>query len=766
MYRVELCRDETAQRDILSYESIRQLYPLDPIVNTFGGITSGYQMDDGIPSSSPIGSPQEDGPWIDWKTAQTTIVEVVDDNIALPTDDHTGEEPEGDVQDSSYFQERDREIYTSRGAGSVFRTGVQQGYEEDQSSSPPSSSPPNLFTSSPVGSDDSVDELDEGPEPKYDELRQEGAATEIQEAEMSNLQPSTSVFRRDDIPEEAYNEMYEDDMEQDELDDEEVNSRAYGDTIGPEAAGIRDEAEMSLDLQPSVGLMVVAEDPAYPSFVGQGGDDTEKDELEDEEDVIEDTTCSREPLERSAPVTNAEGNHRILSEEPEQLRAIAQVTEIESLGIEEIKVFSEATEEEEGLRNVLPPRYADLADQPEYLTPCDKEEVHGQDSDDETTNFLPHIDTSDCVISGPAVHDETVGPLEPSPTSSPAVAELETAKLNCDGIADGILQRGEFLPPDLQDNAERDTRPEASLPEYEEPPILSVEARDTPPDELFHLGHSGDAWDGRNSINNDDGQENVNVRPIPPPNPKRQTLASQKRQHKKLIKPFRSPFVGKPVRAVSSPPPQIMGPRKPEPQAIQRTKEKFEVAPQTMVKHRTVRAAVQFKSPLSVETSSQVIPSIRMTPTIQMLERRVQILRRAVKIQEEDDEGNLETLAKKWREAAREVAWEVWGVVKDRVAEQKDNPWGKFEEEDRGKKRPFDESWGWGDQGEAKVPRLEDEEPSTDHDDVRPVDLEFKLTKSIAEEEHRDTLGTMLRQLGIAPETLGWNDEQETFEDD
>lgn len=83
---------------------------------------------------------------------------------------------------------------------------------------------------------------------------------------------------------------------------------------------------------------------------------------------------------------------------------------------------------EEGPRNVMPPRYADLGDLPEYSIPCEKE-VYGQDSGDEATNPLPHTDTPECLISGSAVHDETAGPLVPSPTSSPAVAEPQTAKV-------------------------------------------------------------------------------------------------------------------------------------------------------------------------------------------------------------------------------------------------------------------------------------------------------------------------------------------------
>jgi hypothetical protein len=35
-----------------------------------------------------------------------------------------------------------------------------------------------------------------------------------------------------------------------------------------------------------------------------------------------------------------------------------------------------------------------------------------------------------------------------------------------------------------------------------------------------------------------------------------------------------------------------------------------------------------------------------------------------------------------------------------------------------------------------------------------------------AEAEKQHTIGTMLVQLGIPKETLGWNDEEEQFDDD
>ncbi len=34
------------------------------------------------------------------------------------------------------------------------------------------------------------------------------------------------------------------------------------------------------------------------------------------------------------------------------------------------------------------------------------------------------------------------------------------------------------------------------------------------------------------------------------------------------------------------------------------------------------------------------------------------------------------------------------------------------------------------------------------------------------ENEVEETIGVMLRRLGIAPETLGWDDKQENFVDD
>jgi hypothetical protein len=179
-------------------------------------------------------------------------------------------------------------------------------------------------------------------------------------------------------------------------------------------------------------------------------------------------------------------------------------------------------------------------------------------------------------------------------------------------------------------------------------------------------------------------------------------------------------------------------------------------------RHSTQGAAAQFKSPLSADASLKVMPSVRLTPTIQAQERKLQILKRAIKVQRDGDEETLKTLLKKWTEAGREVAWEVWDLVKDNGSN-----------DDRGSKtkpgrRSNEDGWGWSEKsmsGEKErnwgwdiIPnaRADDEADATNY--AAPTECEDD------EERRQDTLGTMLMQLGIAPETLGWNEEEENFE--
>jgi len=159
-------------------------------------------------------------------------------------------------------------------------------------------------------------------------------------------------------------------------------------------------------------------------------------------------------------------------------------------------------------------------------------------------------------------------------------------------------------------------------------------------------------------------------------------------------------------------------------------------------KVRTKRAAAPFKSPLSTSSagSSGAISSVRLTPTIQALERKVQLLKRAVKVKKDGEEEVLEKLVKKWMEAGREVAYELWGLVKDM---------GEGEPRNEMKGNRGFEGWGWQSENDQKW--MNDEKKGKE--------------RCCEDEEERptDTLGTMLKQLGIAPETLGWDEEEGQF---
>lgn len=198
------------------------------------------------------------------------------------------------------------------------------------------------------------------------------------------------------------------------------------------------------------------------------------------------------------------------------------------------------------------------------------------------------------------------------------------------------------------------------------------------------------------------------------------------------------------------------------------------------------KVASQFKSPLSdpLLAKSATLSSVRLTPTIQSLERKIQILKRAVKVKADGEEEILSELVKKWTEAGREVAWDVWSLVKDSGGDpastggRKAGDWG--EDERQGKKRSFEEGWGWDDR-EAKKPKTDDSERNwgwstepKDQDEGYGADDEYNFdsrNRNCGEmpedddERVEDTLGTMLRQLGIDPETFGWNEGEGEFTD-
>jgi hypothetical protein len=184
-------------------------------------------------------------------------------------------------------------------------------------------------------------------------------------------------------------------------------------------------------------------------------------------------------------------------------------------------------------------------------------------------------------------------------------------------------------------------------------------------------------------------------------------------------------------------------------------------------KTKTPGAAIQFKSPLISRNALEVDSSIRLTPTIQMLERKLQILKRAIKVKEDNQEDQLRGLITKWTEAGREVAWELWELVGNSA----DGVHGDFTA--IGGKRMYKENWGWEMGSDKRFKEREDKKPHSEDVNTGREESEamerVDLMKGSDEDEDldrpHDTLGTMLRQLGIDPQTLNWDDEEGGFKE-
>ncbi|KAF8076137.1 hypothetical protein FPV67DRAFT_1664438 [Lyophyllum atratum] len=269
------------------------------------------------------------------------------------------------------------------------------------------------------------------------------------------------------------------------------------------------------------------------------------------------------------------------------------------------------------------------------------------------------------------------------------------------------------------------------------------------------------------------------------PNPKRPTIAAQKLQHKKLTTPFRSPALKRPKSELVSMkgPPLTAQPLTPEKEErMKQNMHPIELPAfhtiDTKKKHRTQRAAAQFKSPLSMDASSKLVSSVRMTPIIQALERKLQLLKRAVKVKQDGEEEALHALVNKWTEAGREIACEVWELVKDNASSE-DQGWGKPQSKGKPMTSAFEDSWGWDGKSNEKSNTSDernwgwDIEPRGTIDDnmdemktaENPEGAEIcRYEDDDTDEKKQDTLGTMLMQLGIAPETLGWNAEEGVFQ--
>jgi hypothetical protein len=229
------------------------------------------------------------------------------------------------------------------------------------------------------------------------------------------------------------------------------------------------------------------------------------------------------------------------------------------------------------------------------------------------------------------------------------------------------------------------------------------------------------------------------------PGPKRTTLAAQKVQHQRLSKPFRPPGVQKRIEnvnreyALST---TASGQQKQGDEPAVQTSS-FTQKIQQKMKNRNAKAAAQFRSPLAPSaTEKPAGPLVRPTPTIQALERKLQILKRALKVKENHEEEILSGLVQKWTEAGREIAWELWGLVKDN--ESVGNG--------AGRKRQLEDSWGWQDAGDSKSQKTEERLWGWD---VVPV---HEREAGEQRGEAQRTVGGMLMEMGIPPERFGWEE--------
>lgn len=251
----------------------------------------------------------------------------------------------------------------------------------------------------------------------------------------------------------------------------------------------------------------------------------------------------------------------------------------------------------------------------------------------------------------------------------------------------------------------------------------------------------------------------------PPPTPKRATLASQNRQFKKLAAPFRPPLK---LPVVTDGLAQTMSHKEAESTidaAPEASRGKIDIKGSSIhpfpLQHKasnTSRSVTQFKSPLVNRVLPAESRTIRLTPAVQTLERKLQLLKRAIKVKEDKDEEVLTRLTTKWIESGREVAYAVWDATKDA---------GDFQ----GKATFVRRSYGWENTSKGNAPWGWENKPEDTGEESCSLDPSVAPRGagrlSLEAEEDDDvgcnTLGTMLRQLGIAPEIFGWDDEKEAF---
>lgn len=280
----------------------------------------------------------------------------------------------------------------------------------------------------------------------------------------------------------------------------------------------------------------------------------------------------------------------------------------------------------------------------------------------------------------------------------------------------------------------------------------------------------------------------------------------------KLASPFRSPLKSKKLENENLPPssptddPTTTTPDNTGKQPLGQfllppvPLKKPEFTPAHLIKNKSTHAAKSafkpptFKSPLYVSPATPTSQSLTIYPsssaskktastpiwtpsdkrpatalTIQTLERRLALLKRAINIRSEHEgEERLEDLTRKWKDVARDVSWELWAIVKQNHEDGVGGIVNAGEEcglftKPRDENEPgnrFRSGWGWDDKdrGESSTdwnPECGEEERPQDGDVEKEEGPEDRLTMSV-----------MLRQLGIAESTLGWEEAEGDFKAD
>ncbi|KAH7103021.1 hypothetical protein BKA62DRAFT_698354 [Auriculariales sp. MPI-PUGE-AT-0066] len=243
------------------------------------------------------------------------------------------------------------------------------------------------------------------------------------------------------------------------------------------------------------------------------------------------------------------------------------------------------------------------------------------------------------------------------------------------------------------------------------------------------------------------------------------------RAFKKLARPFRSPIVSVKMTTNVQTSPQAAVPGSAStPRATPTFKRPAAVLSRLVKETSTSPVTTAYRSPVfkspSIMNGGTSSPNLQLRQptvlTIQMLERRVQLLKRVIKIKHDDQESALEVLAAKWRVAARTASWDLWDCVKNGVPQQSQEcSRSRFDDDLGGRAGPTQSmNWGWDDAGDDM--NAEPVKEATEEQGV--VEAEEDAEDEPAE-QREPTLGKMLIELGIAPQTLGWDESEGDFSD-